>query len=101
MTSVHKETLYSNPKIKINNRGGNLTSNGGLMIVTEYLDRIGSSIQVNRLVRFNDPRKFHLHESLKLLLQVLFQLIVGYQHDSSTNTLQNDPNPKYHKTLLF
>ena len=91
MTIVHKFNLFNNPQIIINNKGGYLTADAGLSLVSEYLDRLGFSEWLTELVHFEDPRKFNRHSSRALLQQVLFQIIAGYQHNSAANILQHDP----------
>lgn len=97
MTIVHKIKLHSNPNVQIINNGGNFTANGGLALVSEYLDKLDFSKLIYHQIHFNDPRKFKKHSNSDILLQILFQLIAGYKNDSSANFLQNDPALK----LLF
>lgn len=91
MTIVHKASLHNNPRIKINNQGGHLTADAGLLLVAEYLDHLGFTKWLSELVHFKDARKFNRYSSLALTQQILFQLIAGYQYDSAANTLQTDP----------
>jgi len=97
MTILHKTKLHSNPNVQIINNGGNFTANGGLALVSEYLDKIGFARLIDQQIHFDDPRKFKEHSNSDILLQILFQLIAGYKNDSSANFLQNDPALK----LLF
>ncbi|WP_057881188.1 transposase [Companilactobacillus kimchiensis] len=97
MTILHKIKLHSNPNVQIINNGGNFTANGGLALVSEYLDKLDFSKLIDHQIHFDDPRKFKEHSNSDILLQILFQLIAGYKNDSSANFLQNDPALK----LLF
>ncbi|WP_195701243.1 IS1380 family transposase [Companilactobacillus futsaii] len=91
MTILHKTRLHNNHNIQIINNGGNFTANGGLSLVSEYLDKLGFSKLINHQIHFDDSRKFNQHSNSDILLQILFQLIAGYKNDSSANFLQNDP----------
>ena len=82
MTNLHKTNLISNPQIQINNQGGQLTVDGGMTLITEFLHKLHF-----------DERKFCQHDKTSLLKKLLYQLMAGYDNDSATNTLQHDQAP--------
>lgn len=43
MNSVDEKTLYFNNRIKIDFKGGNLTSDAGLLLYKEFDEKIGMS----------------------------------------------------------
>jgi hypothetical protein len=65
MTILHKTNLISNPKIRINNRGGRLTVDGGMTLITEFLHKLHFDETVNELIHFSNKRKFCQHTTTR------------------------------------
>lgn len=91
MATLHENTLHFNQKISISHTGGNLSSDGGLVLVREFLDALGFSRLLRENVHILDERKYCTHENHALLEQLLLQMIAGYPTDSSANLLARDP----------
>jgi len=71
--------------------GGSITSDGGLLLVREFDERIGLSEAFSELI--HDPRdpRFILHEQLALIRQLLYQIIAGYEDANDATLLRKDP----------
>ena len=91
MATLQEKRVNFNSKLVINNTGGNLSTDSGLIVVKEFMDSIGFSKSANQFLTFRDNRSYWLHDNVSLLEQLLFQLIAGYSADSSANSLKEDP----------
>jgi len=71
--------------------GGSITSDGGLLLVREFDERIGLSESFSKLIY--DPRdpRFILHDQLALIRQRLYQIVAGYEDANDANLLRKDP----------
>ena len=91
MTTIHAEPLNFNTKITISNDGGQLSNDGGLVLVPELLNRIYFDDIVKEEFHFPEYRKYYWHSPEDLLKQAIFQLIAGYNTDSAADSLAKDP----------
>ena len=62
MTILNTISLESNKKIKINFNGGDLSSDGGLLLIKEFASRIGLIRLVKQLFKTNDHTQCHIHK---------------------------------------
>lgn len=71
--------------------GGTITSDGGLLLVREFDERIGLSEAFSKLIY--DPRdpRFILHDQLALIRQRLYQIVAGYEDANDATLLRKDP----------
>lgn len=71
--------------------GGSITSDGGLLLVRQFDERIGLSESFSKLIF--DPRdpRFILHDQLELIRQRLYQIIAGYEDANDATLLRKDP----------
>lgn len=63
MISVDEKTLYFNNRIKIDFKGGNLTSDAGLLLYKEFDEKIGMSRMIQETFKLNDPVWHHTHSN--------------------------------------
>jgi hypothetical protein len=91
MATLQEKRVNFNSKMVINNSGGNLSTDSGLILVKEFMDSIGFSKLASQFLTFQDNRSHCFHDNISLLEQLLFQLIAGYPADSSANSLKEDP----------
>ena len=78
-------------KFELSNKGGQLSSDAGLVLIKEFMEIIQFEDLLNTHVQFEDARKYHKFTQNNLFQQLLFQLIAGYRNDSATEILSNDP----------
>ena len=91
MSTLQQTSLQFNTKCQLSSTGGQLSSESGLVLVKEFMEKIQFDRLVRETVPFNDPRKYCTHEQAQLFQQLLFQLIAGYANDSAADSLKQDP----------
>ena len=85
-----KRTLESNKKIKINWGGGDLSSDGGLLLIKEFAAKIGLIRLIKKHFKTNDTAAYRLHNDSSNLMQVIYQIISAYFEDDCADELTND-----------
>ena len=91
MTILNTISLESNRKIKINFNGGDLSSDGGLLLIKEFAARVGLIRLVKELFKTNDHTACRKHTDPDNLMQVIYQIIAAYFEDDCADELTNDP----------
>lgn len=91
MTILNDTTLESNKYLKINFDGGDLSSDAGLLLVKEFLFKIGAVKLINRMFKTNDPAFARIHKDDANLMQVVYQIISAYFEDGCADELTNEP----------
>ena len=91
MTILNTISLESNKKIKINFNGGDLSSDGGLLLIKEFASRIGLIRLVKQLFKTNDHTQCRIHKDPDNLMQLVYQIIASYFEDNCADELTNDP----------
>lgn len=90
--NILKDTqLESNPYLKINFNGGDLSSDSGMLLIKEFAEKIGLVKLVNALFQTNDSATFRLHIDPDNLMQVIYQTIAAYFEDDCADELTVDP----------
>lgn len=91
MTIINTISLESNKQIKVNFNGGDLSSDGGLLLVKEFASKIGLIKLVKRLFKTNDHTECRIHKDPDNLMQMVYQIIAAYFEDDCADELTNDP----------
>ena len=91
MSIVNALSLESNRQIKINFDGGDLSSDAGLLLIKEFVSKLGIDRLFGKAFRTNDPALFRYHTDQKNLLQMIYMIIAGYFEDDASDELTNDP----------
>ena len=91
MYSVKDTALESNPYLKINFDGGDLSSDSGLLLINEFAEKIGLVQLVYQLFQTNDSATFRIHIDPENLLQMIYQIIAAYFEDDCSDELTVDP----------
>ena len=91
MSILNTISLESNKKIKINFNGGNLSSDGGLLLIKEFAAKVGLIKLVKKLLKTNDHTNSRIHTDSDNLMQMLYQIIAAYFEDDCADKLTNDP----------
>lgn len=91
MAIVNPISLESNKQIKIYWNGGDLSSDGGLLLIKEFAAKIGLVKLVKQLFKTNDRASFRFHTDTDNLMQVIYQIIAAYFEDDCADELTNDP----------
>ena len=92
MSIVNTLALESNRQIKINFDGGDLSSDAGLLLIKEFISKLGIDTLLDKAFKTNDPSAlFRYHTDQKNLLQMIYMIIAGYFEDDASDELTNDP----------
>ena len=91
MTILNTISLECNKKIKINFDGGDLSSDGGLLLIKEFAAKIGLIKLVKKLFKTNDHSEHRTHTDPDNLMQMVYQTIAGYFEDDCADELRDDP----------
>ena len=91
MSIVNTLALESNRQIKINFDGGDLSSDAGLLLIKEFVSKLGIDRLFSRSFKTNDSALFRYHTDKANLLQMIYMIIAGYFEDDASDELTNDP----------
>lgn len=91
MHSLDECRLKSNKNITITFDGGELSSDGGMLLLKEFCYKFGIPELFNRTLMPKDLRRAPIHKNGDLLLQAILQNIAGYFSDDSADVLRKDP----------
>ena len=83
--------LESNPYLKINFDGGDLSSDAGLLLIKEFAEKIGLVKLIYSIFKTNDSAAFRIHLDPENLLQMIYQTIAAYFEDDCADELTVDP----------
>jgi len=83
--------LEYNNKVKINFDGGDLSSDTGLLLIKEFIKKIGFEKVIKKIFKTNDSASFRFHTDAENLQQEIYQTIAGYFQDDDADELTNDP----------
>ena len=85
MSIVNTLALESNRQIKINFDGGDLSSDAGLLLIKEFISKLGIDTLLEKAFKTNDPALFRYHSDPKKLLQMIYMIIAGYFEDDASD----------------
>ena len=91
MAIVTATALESNKNIRVNFDGGDLSSDGGLLLIKEFYHKLGVDTLLKRNFHTNDPASFRIHKDHENLLQMLYQITAAYFQDDHADSLRKDP----------
>ena len=90
MSIVNTLSLESNRQIKINFNGGDLSSDAGLLLLKEFVCKIGLDQLIKDHFQTND-KTIRFHKDNENLLQKIYQQLAGYFTDDDSDELTTDP----------
>jgi len=88
MISLQQDSLQFNSNISYNFSGGNLSSDAGLVVVREFIEKIGLRTVLQE--RFDDDKN-RTHKISSVIEQLIYQNIAGYHKDDAADSLRDDP----------
>ena len=91
MAILTTTSLESNKRVKINFNGGDLSSDAGILLISEFASKVGLTSLVKRTFKTNDKASFRFHMDPDNLLQIIFQIIAAYFEDDCADELTNEP----------
>lgn len=90
MSSLANLHLQSNTKIKINFTGGNLSSDAGLLLLHEFVEKLGLQQLLKSSFKTTDSaNRKHLDD--EILLQKIYQIFAGEFTDDVADELSTEP----------
>ena len=91
MAILNTISLECNKQIKINFNGGDLSSDGGLLLIKEFAARVGLIKLVKQVFKTNDHTECRIHKDPDNLMQIVYQIIAAYFEDDCADELTDDP----------
>lgn len=91
MAILNTFSLESNRKIKINFDGGDLSSDGGLLLIKEFAEKTGLIRFLKQRFHTNDSAHVRIHTDADNLMQMIYQIIAAYFQDDCADELTYDP----------
>ena len=85
MSIVNTFSLQSNRQIKINFDEGDLSSDAGLLLIKEFISRLGIERILNRSFKTDDSAVFRYHTDRDNLLQMIYMIMAGYFYCKSSS----------------
>lgn len=95
MTNLQEKRAHFNPKVVITNKAGQVSVDGGAILIKEFLHQIKFQKLVDRFIHFRKKRSNSDHSFEKILELVLLQNCAGYEKDKANNVLKSDPAFNY------
>ena len=91
MHSLKEIQLKCNKQFIVNFNGGELSSDGGLLMIREFLHILGIEKILKSSFKTNDPASFRLHKDDENLLQMIYQIFGTYYEDNCADEIRKDP----------
>lgn len=91
MHSLKEIQLKCNKQFIINFDGGELSSDGGLLMIKEFLHALGFEKLLKDGFKTNDSARFRIHKDEENLLQMIYQILGTYYEDHCADELRHDP----------
>lgn len=91
MHSLKEIQLKCNKQFIINFDGGELSSDGGLLLIKEFLHALGFEKLLKDGFKTNDSARFRIHKDEENLLQMIYQILGTYYEDHCADELRHDP----------
>lgn len=91
MHSLHEIQLLCNKQFKLNFNGGALSSDGGLLMIKEFLSALGFEKLIKDTFKTADTATFREHKDHENLLQMIYQIFGTYYEDNCADEIRKDP----------
>ena len=89
MASLSNIDIKCKSNFSMNFSGGDMTSDAGLALLYEFMDKIGFKRMASQ--RFGKPCPLKTHSDADLLMQKILLLLSGYGTDDEADHLAHDP----------
>lgn len=91
MNSILNNNLKFNSNIKFNFDGGDLTSDAGILLIKEFDYKLGFSEAIRNYFKISKDDSIRYHTNSDLVIQRIYQHILGYYSDDSCDDLRLEP----------
>ena len=78
-------------KLTVDFRGGEITTDAGLVLLREFDERLGLTVGLREVVEDSRDRRYVSHGMLDLLRQRIYQIAAGYEDANDATWLRHDP----------
>jgi len=89
MDSINDTVLKSNKYVKASFKGGGLSSDAGLLLLKEFIGKMGFDRLLRQPFQTDDSASFRYHTDNNNLLQVIYQIFSAYFTDDHADELTN------------
>lgn len=90
MSILNKIQLESNSKVKVNFDGGDLSSDSGLLLIKEFVHKLGFYNTIKKIFKTKD-KAVRTHKDNENLCQLIYQILAGYFNDNDADELTCEP----------
>ena len=91
MSNINHRLMKSNTYIDVNFEGGELSSDSGLLLVKEFIHKLGFNDLVKKYFHTCGEGYLRIHTDYDNFMQMLYQIIAGYFADDRADNLTVDP----------
>lgn len=95
MTNCKPKSIYfpanKSKKVELNFNGGDVTSDGGVLLLREIDRKIGLTKQIANLIPDKRDQRYVDHPIEKILAQRIYGIALGYEDGNDHITLRKDP----------
>ena len=82
---------YKHKPLTVNFKGGDISSDGGMLLVRQLDERLGIVDRVVSSLTDRRDQRYIDHDLLTLLRQRIYQMVAGYEDCNDATTLRMDP----------
>ena len=86
--------MVSDKRVTADFTGGDVSSDGGVLVLREIADRLGIVDKLARAIRDTRHQSYVRHDSKNLFAQRIFQIACGYEDADDSDDLRIDPGFK-------
>lgn len=90
MPSINDTTLESNKNFRLNFDGGDLSSDAGLLLLNEFICKMGFGRILGMMFQTYDTAKRRWHTDEQNLMQMILQIFAAYFTDDCADELTKD-----------
>ncbi len=91
MYSLDDNRVEFNSKVKVNFDGGDLSSDTGLLLLKDFMHKLGFENVASSVFKTNDTATFRYHTDFENLMQEIFLTFAGYFRDDDADELTHEP----------
>jgi len=95
MTNCNTKNINFSPckskKVEVNFNGGDVTSDGGVLLLREIDRKLGLTKQISNLIPDARDQRYVDHPIKKILAQRIYGIALGYEDLNDHTTLRKDP----------
>lgn len=95
MTNCKRESIYfpanKSKKVELNFKGGDVTSDGGVLLLREIDRKLGLTKQIANFIPDSRDQRYVEHSIEKILAQRVYGIALGYEDVNDHASLRKDP----------